>query len=78
MFCTQEVRRNPKWGSVEEVKLDRAQYFKALNNYIDFYQRRATLRFWLWRLMYNMRMIGVNRQDFKDQIMRCAEVRYMG
>lgn len=73
----QEVKRNPKLVSVEEVQLDRSQYFKALNSYIEFYQRRATLRFWLWRLQYNLKEVGVSRKAFKEQMMRCPEVRFM-
>ena len=69
------MKTSTKWTAVDDIKLGRVEYFKALNKYIEYYCKRQTYRFWTWRLQYYLRHFNIERDEFKEQLKRCKEVR---
>jgi hypothetical protein len=60
---------------VDDVKFRTlGAYFQSIDAYIKWYSQRATLRFWLWKVRMDMKVMGVTEEELAPRLTKVRSV----
>ena len=50
------------------MSLDHRNFFSYLKEYVNNYCKKATMSFWIWKLQQDLKVLGLDYEDFRLEI----------